>query len=247
MNSQFSSLIKNPEYYQEDGTIRFSSAAWFDFVRRTQVLVAGCGGIGSWTAFMLSRLRPGVMHIIDPDTVDRSNMGGQLFASRDIGTAKVRAVNDLCDNFSNYYPNSLQERLGVEHRVPLVCFGCFDNMEARRLLYNLWKDSLARHPEEGGVLIDGRLSAEVFQVFCITNTDYYYMDKYENEWLFSDEEADSEVCSYKQTSYCANMIASIMTNLFVNWCANQCDPLIERSLPFMVEYNAEQMFLKTEV
>jgi len=73
------------------------------------------------------------------------------------------------------------------------------------------------------------------------------MKEYEEKWLFSDEEAESTVCSYKQTSYCANLIASIMTNLFVNWITNQCSPLVERSLPFFTEYTAEQMFLKTEV
>ena len=61
-----------------------------------------------------------------------------------------------------------------------------------------------------------------------------------------DEEAEEAPCSYKQTSFCASMIGSLITNLYVNFCANRCNPLIERSLPFITEYNAETMFLKVE-
>lgn len=43
----------------------------------------------------------------------------------------------------------------------------------------------------------------------------------------------------------ANMIGSIIVNLFVNFIANQCDPLIDRDLPFYTEYNAETMYFKT--
>jgi hypothetical protein len=44
----------------------------------------------------------------------------------------------------------------------------------------------------------------------------------------------------------ANMIASVMVNLFVNFVANQCDPLVPRDLPFYTSYSAETMYYKTE-
>ena len=95
--------------------------------------------------------------------------------------------------------------------------------------------------------IDGRLAAEEFQVFCIKGTDDYLMKKYEENWLFDDREAEETLCSYKQTSFCANMIASVMINLFVNFIANKCNPIIERELPFYTNYDAERMYLKTEM
>ena len=42
------------------------------------------------------------------------------------------------------------------------------------------------------------------------------------------------------------IIGSMLTNFYVNFCANRCNPLIERSLPFITEYNAETTFLKVE-
>ena len=92
-----------------------------------------------------------------------------------------------------------------------------------------------------------RLAAEEFQILCIKGDDNYNINRYSKEFLFSDEEADETICSYKQTTFCANMIASYMVNLFVNFCANQGNPLIDRDLPFLTTYNAETMYLKTEM
>ena len=96
------------------------------------------------------------------------------------------------------------------------------------------------------LFIDGRLAAEEFQVLCIKGDDTYNIKRYNKEFLFSDREADETICSYKQTTFMANMIASVMVNLFVNFVANQCEPLIDRDLPFYTDYNAENMFYKTE-
>ena len=71
------------------------------------------------------------------------------------------------------------------------------------------------------------------------------MDKYKKEWLFSDEVAENTVFFYKQTSFCANMIASVMVNLFVNFVSNKCDTVIKRELPFMTSYDAINMLFRT--
>ena len=70
--------------------------------------------------------------------------------------------------------------------------------------------------------------------------------RYNDEFLFSDLDVNEAVCSYKQTTFCASMIASYMTNLLVNFCTNQTNPIIDRDLPFFTTYNAETMYLKTE-
>ena len=79
---------------------------------------------------------------------------------------------------------------------------------------------------------------------CITGDADYNIKKYEKDYLFRDSEAEETICSYKQTTFMANMIASVMVNLFVNFCANECDPLVPRDLPFFTEYSAETMFFK---
>ena len=72
------------------------------------------------------------------------------------------------------------------------------------------------------------------------------MHKYESKWLFDDSQVEEAVCSYKQTTYMANMIGSVMVNLFTNFCANLCNPIVERDIPFISRYDGATMFFKTE-
>ena len=123
----------------------------------------------------------------------------------------------------------------------------FDNMEARKVFFNSWKKYVELRPDSEQkhcLFIDGRLAAEEFQVFCIRGDDKYNINRYDNEFLFSDSEADETICSYKQTSFMANMIGSIIINLFVNFCANEVGAC--RDLPFFTTYNAIAMYFKTE-
>ena len=42
----------------DDTTTRFSSAEWYKKIQELDIILAGIGGIGSYVAFLLSRLRP---------------------------------------------------------------------------------------------------------------------------------------------------------------------------------------------
>lgn len=201
-------------------------------------------------AFLLARMKPTSMFIYDPDIVEAVNMSGQLYSNDDIGSPKVEAISRMIGNYAGY--NSVfavRERFTEESESSDIMICGFDNMAARKIFFNKWINHVISKPEEerkNCLLLDGRLSAEEFQVLCIRGDDRYSVDRYEKKFLFSDREADETVCSYKQTTFMANMIASVMVNLFVNFAANQCNPLIDRDLPFFTTYNAETMFFKTE-
>ena len=235
----------------DESSSRFSSAIWFSKIGEQTVTLAGLGGIGSYVAFLLGRLKVSRLVIYDDDIVDGTNLSGQLFATQDVGNSKTGSVCRILREFSQYYGIiSKEERYNVSSSTTNIMICGFDNMMARKVFYTKWKAhvmSLSDEEKEKCLFIDGRLAAEEFQVFCIKGSDSYLMQKYENEWLFNDNEAETTLCSYKQTSFCANMIASVMVNLFVNFIANQCDPLIERELPFYTNYDAERMYFKTEI
>lgn len=240
----------SPTLLQDETTIRFSSAIWYEAIQSKTIILAGVGGIGSWTALLLARLRPLALFIYDPDTVDATNISGQLYSSADIDKPKVQATNNMANNFANYYAIYALEERFTESCTPNDIMICgFDNMEARTTFFRAWKTHVESKPENeraNCLFIDGRLAAEEFQVLCIKGDDTYNINRYETEFLFSDEEAEETICSYKQTSFMANMIASVMVNLFVNFVANQCNPIIDRDLPFFTTYNAGTMFYKTE-
>lgn len=229
-------------------TSRFNSAIWFDKTRKQNVTIAGLGGIGSYVVFMLSRLDVNTMTLYDPDKVERVNLSGQLYNSNQIGDYKVDAAASMIANYSNYYSFvAKHEKLDENSMISKVTICGFDNMKARKDAFRNWTNFVARLPEEERgecLFIDGRLAAEELQVFCIKGDDTDGERRYE-PYLFSDSQAAPTVCSYKQTTFMANMIGSIIVNLFINFVANQCNPLIDRDLPFYTEYNAETMYFKT--
>lgn len=235
----------------DEATSRFSSAIWYENIQKKTIILAGVGGIGSYVGFLLARMKPASMFIYDNDIVEAVNMSGQLYGQSDLGRPKVSALAEMIRNYAGYSSVfAINERFTNESEASDIMICGFDNMAARRLFFNKWVNHVQSKSEEerkNCLFIDGRLAAEEFQVLCIKGDDEYNINRYSNEYLFSDAEADETICSYKQTTFCANMIASYMVNLFVNFCANQCEPLIDRDLPFLTTYNAETMYLKTEV
>ena len=243
--------VNSPTLLIDETTSRFSSAIWFDKIQNQTVTLAGVGGIGSYVAFLLSRLRLFNLMLFDDDIVERTNISGQLFRVKDVGTPKVSAMKTLLGAFSDYYNvNTRIARVTEDYSGTKIMICGFDNMTARKSYFKSWKkyiNSLSEKDKSECLFIDGRLAAEEFQVFCMKGDDTFLHNKYENEWLFNDNEAEATLCSYKQTSFCANMIASVMVNLFVNFIANQCSPIIERELPFYTYYDASLMALKTKI
>lgn len=235
----------------DEATSRFSGAIWYSAIQSKTITLAGVGGIGSYVGFLLARLKPAGLYLYDPDIVEQANMSGQLYGSGDLGQAKVSSLHRMLQVYANYYNSvAYQERFTAESEATDIMICGFDNMEARKLFFDAWEDRLLSKPEEerGKMLfIDGRLAAEEFQVFAIQGNDIRAIREYRSKWLFSDAVADETICSYKQTTFMANMIASVMVNLFVNFVANECNPIIDRDVPFMTQYSADTMYFKVEM
>ena len=236
---------------EDDCTSRFSGAIWYDAIQHKVITLAGLGGIGSYVGFLLSRMHPQHLYMYDDDKVEATNLSGQLYGNNDINVFKVAALGNMIINYSDFrgmtrYPTRFSE----DNNATDIMICGFDNMEARKTFYTQCKVRVntkdTTEEKSKCLFIDGRLAAEEFQVLTITGDNEAAMRKYEKDFLFSDAQADATLCSYKQTTFCANMIASYMVNNFVNFVANECNPLIPRVVPFYVYYNAETMYLKVE-
>lgn len=237
----------------DETTSRFSGAIWYEEIQKQTVTLAGVGGIGSYVGFLLSRLKPNRLIIYDPDRVETVNMSGQLYGQTDVGRYKCAALADMVMNYANYCNIvALNQRFEDNSEATDIMICGFDNMAARRTFYEKWKQRVLSYPAGSDnrkkcLFIDGRLAAEEFQVLSIQGDDERAMAAYEDKWLFSDAEAEETICSYKQTTFMANMIASVMVNVFVNFIANQCGPIIDRDVPFFISYDASTMFTKVEM
>lgn len=234
----------------DEATTRFSGASWFDEIQKSRVIIAGIGGIGSNVAFQLARMAPANITLYDEDIVERVNMAGQLYSTNDIGQCKVDAIASMISAYTlakqvNAVPNKFTDN--TEAGDIMICG--FDNMAARKTFYNSWKrhvQTLTPDSRAKCLFLDGRLSIDTLQIFCIQGDDKVSMDRYETEFLFSDFQAEHTVCSMKQTTYLACMIGSLMVNLFTNFIANSLNPIIPYDLPFFTEYDSPNMLFKTQ-
>ena len=239
----------SPTLLMDESTSRFSGTEWYEEIKKQRIILAGCGGIGSWTALQLARMTPASIFLYDDDVVEMANMSGQLYSNEDVGIAKVDAIARTIGKFTtaqNIY--ALNQRFTPDTEAGDVMICGFDNMTARKIFYESWVAHVEKKSEEDKkkcLFIDGRLSIDTLQVLCIRGDDMFNIIKYGREYLFLDEEAEHTVCSMKQTTYLACMISSFIVNLFTNHCANLLDPIISYDLPFFTEYDSQNMIFKT--
>lgn len=214
----------SPTLLVDESTTRFSGAEWFKEIQKARIIVAGIGGIGSNVAFQLARMIPANLTLYDDDVVEMVNMAGQLYSYNDIGKSKVDAIADMISRYT-----SMKQVLAIKDKFTsskepgdiMICG--FDNMIARRVFFNSWNNHIQEKSKEEKskcLYLDGRLSMDTLQIFCITGDDEYNINRYNKEFLFADYEAEETVCSMKQTTYLACMIGSLMVNLFTNFIAN---------------------------
>ena len=240
---------ENTEKYSE-ANLRFRGAEWFESTQKNVTLI-GAGGLGSNIVVSLCRvLGDKALTIFDPDIVEHKNLAGQNFGISDIGLNKAVVVGSQCLNFNSELCVSVKDyRFDESQYADDITITGLDNMATRSLVFSKWLGLMSDNEKinKKRLLIDARLSAEKWQIFCITGDNKAAQKEYEDKWLFTDEDADSDICSYKQTAFAAQMCASFVTNLYINFCTNLTksddDPL-RRYVPFMTEYDATQMILR---
>ena len=214
----------------ENENLRFQGLDWYSQDNAPVVVVGGAGGIGSWLSFFLARANFSVT-LTDFDTVEENNIGGQLFKLNQIGKYKAEAVGRNVSEFSTNTINAQIVKITEETATHEFMFSAFDNMDARRAMFKVWKRSWNNMNRP--IFIDGRLNAEQFQIFCVTPEN---ADEYERIHLFNDSEVEDAPCSAQQTTHTAAMIAGHMVGFFTNHITNINLREEVREIPFMYEY-----------
>lgn len=220
---------------------RFSGTEWYG--HNKYISIGGAGSIGSWTALLLSRTGGHAIYVYDDDTIEAVNLAGQFYRQSDVGLSKVDSLHSLIYDLSGTSISNLRARITDSTTLngTPVCISAFDNMEARKTMFEEWKRCWI--PVRRGynpLFIDGRMNAENFQVFFVTPDKVNLYEKH----LFDDSEVADLPCSYKYTSHTAAMIASVIVNGFTNWIANEKIGGDFRELPFKVTYDLSLMLFE---
>lgn len=197
------------------GRARFSKAAWFEPLQNLNPLVIGAGGIGSWLTHFLARAGAKPV-VFDMDRYDVNNIGGQLCKLSSININKAIALGKLIDDMLGenqviYFDSAYTE----ESSAYPFTLCAVDDMNVRKLAYEKWLNL----GDKRELFIDGRMGAEIFQVYTATKQNDNYMDSW-----FPPEEAVTLPCAYKATSHIGSMTASIMVNVLTNYLAEDVVP-----------------------
>lgn len=222
----------------EDRFSRFKGAIWFPEPDTTvDVVVGGAGGIGSWLTTLLTRagFDPAVY---DDDTIEAHNIGGQLYSMADIGKKKVTALADLIKTFCNKDITTFDEKFTDQSMAGEFMFSGFDNMKARKDMFDVWFNYMKTTPEvrSRGIFMDGRLTMDQATIFCVPATRYEDVERYK-KFLFDDSEVEDAPCTLRQTSHSAALIASHMVAFFTNHLTNVKLGEDSYELPFFYEYH----------
>jgi molybdopterin/thiamine biosynthesis adenylyltransferase len=221
--------ISEIEINAPERVLRFKGADFY--TPGAQVLLLGAGGIGSHVGFLLAK-QDCILHMYDMDTVEEHNLGGQLYQTRHLGQPKVVALLDTIANVigaentssftirtTPYEENSLEDSF---------VFSCFDNMAARKLAFEKWKN--VEDPNK--IFIDGRMLADQGVVYCVVpGREAAY-----EATLFDDSEVDEGPCSNRATSFGAFFTSALMVANFNNHLANIKHGMSIKTVCFKTRY-----------
>ena len=212
----------------------FKDAPWFD--NSYKVIIGGLGNIGSWTSLLLARMGY-ELYLYDNDVVEARNVGSQFYSMNDLGKLKTTAMKDHIINLTGNRKLNLFSKYEESGVVGDIMISCFDNMEARKVMFNKWlhyqKNKKLRTPTDVNIFIDGRSQAEIGYVFSVKGRKE--AERYMNE-LFNDEDVEDAECSFKSTSHNGSLIGSLITTVLANHITNKKQGAKHRVVPFMIDY-----------
>ena len=162
------------------------------------------------------------------DMYEEHNAGAQFCNTASFGVNKALAMRQLLilDQFckSDLNVNTFLEYNDSSPSNPIV-FSCFDNMKARKVMFEKWCNYKNKE-----LFIDGRLLSECYAIYAVTPDR---IEDYRKE-LYDDSEIPEAPCGFKSTTFCAAGIASDMVGLFNNYMANKITKENIRVIPFRI-------------
>ncbi len=186
-------------------------------ILNTPITIVGAGGIGSHTAYLLARTGFKNLTVFDDDTVEKHNLGGQIYTKYDVGRHKVDALKGIILRDTDIKINEISSRYfnteeypvvfeGTQFNQPKIVISGVDSMASRHAILDLL-------PFTCEYYIDGRMSISECQVY--TCEPHVNRAKYLTT-LFSDTESTFQACSAQQTMFTAYFMAGAIVNQVVH-------------------------------
>lgn len=177
-----------------------------DLLMNSHIAIIGVGGLGSFTAFSLSKMGIGTLTLFDNDKVELHNVSNQLYRTDDLGKSKVLAMKEIITEFDRMTTVNTFEVFADKDTLfeaPIV-ISSVDSMQARKNIFEACKASPGV-----SLLLDARMGAEELRVFEVNMRDEEAVKMYEAS-LYDDSEALQLPCTARAIIYTGFMCASVL-------------------------------------
>lgn len=207
---------------------------------KTKVLIIGCGGLGSPTAYMLAMSGIGKIGLIDYDTVEVSNLNRQiLHSNNNIGMAKVKSAEQFLNRLNPAVEIcTYNQKFSLENAEKLIAdydmvIDGLDNLPARYLLNDVCY-FLGKTWIEAGVLRFSGLSTTI-----LPGKSPCY------RCIFPESKENSPVCSCSESGVLGavpGVMGMIQTIEAVKLITGLGVPLVNKILYFDALYDEFTLF-----
>ena len=175
----------------------------------TNVIVYGAGSVGSHVMYELAKLGVKSLEVIDFDTVEIHNIGNQFYRMSDVGESKVVRLKSNIKEFTNKDIHSNHLEITEDTELNIAMNSChimtFDNIEARRLVFN----KLKGFPVD---LIDVRAGGEGWELFEVRMDNPVECERFEKTLYYEGYSEDK--CGEQTVCYNVLALASEVVNQF---------------------------------
>lgn len=184
-------------------------------IEQLNVVVIGCGAIGSFATLALAKMGVERIKAYDPDTVDIVNISNQFYRFKDIGTKKAIALKDIVHDFTGVNIEAYPVAVTPDGKVYAdIVVMAVDSMKVRAELFKI---------VHAKYLIDTRMAAEKYTQYVVDMRSMSSKESYEKT-LYTDSEAVQEVCTAKSTIYTALVSGSMVCKAVKNIVAKEPHP-----------------------
>jgi molybdopterin/thiamine biosynthesis adenylyltransferase len=156
--------------------------------------------------------------VYDYDIVSVENMNCQLYRHRDIGKAKVLALQEIVADFTNTIikTGSKWEPSTFANNLTGIVVSAADSMAVREAAHSkVVSDCLFVER-----FIDARMGAESMYILNTNPRDEKSTLSYRKS-LYKDEDAEQSPCTAKATIYCANLVSGLIASMIKEIVAGQ--------------------------
>lgn len=194
----------------------------------------GAGSLGSHTAHCISMMGAEHITVFDDDRVEPHNLAVQLLGKKGLDKPKVLALKASVRNLHGVEIVPENRKFTEKDDIGGFVISCVDSMAVRKLVWDRVKFNAAVP-----YYIDTRAAGRVATVICIDPHNEEAIKKYEEKFLFDDEEAVEAPCTEKMTTPIAWGVASIVGGLLIKY-------LRAEDMPFALHYDMTNMVIVGE-